>query len=161
MVKKTFKEIRTFNSVVDQLFRKNGNFAMTKMGYAIGKISDNQIAKILKEYNEKRDKLFTDMVWKKQVDLALVDKETGAVLKAPEGSDRPFLFDREGLKKTADNETAFQEEWNKQFEVFDNKDFEIDPHYVTDIPKDLTPIEIDALTGFVIEPEGDKVKKAK
>lgn len=149
---KTFKQIRAFNLAVDSYLARDKNNAQTKMGYALKKISENQINKITKEYQKLYNDLHHEMVWKKQVDLALTDKITGAVMTAAKGSDRPFLFDKEGLKETVGNERAFNETFSVKSDEFDAREFAIEPHYIKDIPEDLTSVEKEAFVGFVIEP---------
>lgn len=154
MNKVSFKQVRMFNISVGTFYARNPDGKRTKLGYAIDKVANGEINKILKDYNAAKDSLYSKMVWQKQVDLALTDPVTKAVLEAPKGSDRPFLFDKEGLKQTVDNEKAFEKAVITMFEDYDKKEFDIDPHYVTDLPHDLTLDEIDNFRGFVIAPNG-------
>jgi len=149
---KTFKEVRMFNLSTETYLARENN-TQTKLGYAIKKIAQDQISKIAAEYQKSYTDLQSKMVWEKQVDFALTDKVTGAILTSPNGSARPFLFDKEGLKGVVAAEKAFIEEFNKQSEEFDNKEFDIVPYYITDLPADLTAVEKEAFTGFVIKDE--------
>lgn len=142
-----------FNISVGTFYARNPDGKRTKLGYAIDKIANGKINQILKDYNAAKDELYSKMVWQKQVDLALTDPVTKAVLESPKGSDRPFLFDKEGLKQTVENEKAFEKAVITMFEEYDKKEFDIDPYYATDIPSDLTLDEIENFKGFVITPD--------
>jgi hypothetical protein len=150
---KTFKQIRHFNIAADSFYKRDPKNSQTKLGYAINKLSDVQIANVIKEYQKTYGDLFSEMVEKKHIDHALTDKITGALLTSPKGSDRPFLFDKEGLKQVITAEKAFKETWEKEAEAFDLKEFDIKPHITGVVPEDLTDQEKEGFAGFVIEEE--------
>lgn len=153
MEKKTFADIRNFNVQTDVFVKRNPVHINTKLGYAIKKISNGQIGKIVKDYQNAYTGLYFDMVEKRQVDLALTDKATGAILNAPQGSQRPYLFTPENLKLLMEAEREFRAASEKLMEEWDAKEFDITPHYAVETPEDLTEAEKAAFTGFVIAPE--------
>lgn len=153
VVNKTFKEVRGFNMAVASFLQRGTENGQTKLGYAITKISNGQIQTILKEYQYAYQEAFYDKVTRVQVDNALTDKVTDAVLLAPKGSDRPYMYDKTGLNTVIKAERDFNTYWDAQLPIWDLKGFEIEPHYAVELPKDLTEDEIEAFIGFVIAPK--------
>lgn len=148
---KTFKEIRDFNMIAGTFLRK-GNNMQSKLGYAIKKISDVQIKNIVKGYQDERGEDYYNSVEKIAIDAALVDKDTKAILNAPKGSDRPFLYDKAGLTRLIDAERGYNKKWEIKLDEWDLKTFELDTFYVTDVPIDLNEEEVNTMKGFVIDP---------
>lgn len=154
MVKKTFEQVRTFNMAVDRFLRAKPTNEQTKLGYAIRKVSEGSIKKIVKEYQQDYTGRYYNDVETAQIDNALTDKETKAVLASPKGSDRPYQYDKEGLKKVMIAERKFAditapailEEWDK-------KEFDIESHFAAELPDDLTLDQFEAFLGFAIDPE--------
>ena len=147
---KTFKQCRQFNMAAASFNQRAGN-PQTKLGYAIAKISNGQIKNIMNEYRKIYGKLYFDNLEKKQIDLALIDKVTGAVLTAPQGSERRYQYDKEGLMQIIQAEREFNDMIQEESEKYDLKEFAIEPFYVTDIPEDLLESEVEGFKGFVIE----------
>lgn len=150
-MKKTFKDIRQFNIAVETWARQKPENLQTKLGYAMKRVTDNSVAKAIKEYQSAYQEAFYENVERVHVDHALTDPTTKAILTAPQGSQRPYLYDKEGMKIVMDAERKFNsvtapallEEW-------DNKEFEIDPYIATELPDDLSDEMKDALKGFVL-----------
>lgn len=152
MSTKTFAEIRKFNIEAGNFInKKDVNNGSTKLGYAIKKISEGKVAKAIKEYQAAHQEAYYDSVQRKQVDFALTDKTTQAVLLAPKGSERPYQYDKEGLLNVMKAEASFSAVSENLLEEFDKKEFEIEPHYAVDLPEDLTDEQKEAFKGFVIE----------
>lgn len=150
-IKKTFKEVLAFNQAAGQFMQRNPANAQTKLGYAVKKISEVQIKNIIADYQKDQSKNWYDAVGKKQIDLALTDKATGAVLTAPKDSERPYLYDKKGLLEIKEIEQAYSVDAEKFFEEYQTKEFEVEPHYAVEVPEDITPNELEAFKGFVLE----------
>jgi len=151
MIKKSFKEIRNFNATVNTYFKRVPEVVNTKLGYAIKKISETEIKKVLEKYQETYQNLFHNELEKKQIDLALTDIKTGAILFTPKGSDRPYQYDKKGLLAIIEVERNFNKLIQKMNEDFDEREFEIESFIVTDVPKNLLENEVEAFSGFVIK----------
>jgi len=151
MIKKTFKEVRELNVAISQYFKRISTAEQTKLGYALKRISDTEIKKVLGEYREAYDKLAFENLEKPAIELALVDKVTGAVLMAPKGSERVYQYNKENLVKVMEVEKNFQKIANDLIDDFDKKEFDIEPYLVKEIPEDLLPKEVEAFKGFVLE----------
>ena len=151
-VTKTFDDIIQFTVAATTFNKKNPVNAQTKLGYAIQKLSGGQLQKINEEFGAERQKLWEEMVGMKQIDLALTDKATGAVLTAPKDSDRKYLYDKAGLKEIMKVEKEFSDKLDALFNEFKVKEYELEPHYAVELPEGLTEDEIKVFTGFVIAP---------
>lgn len=147
---KTFKQIREFNIASDEFLKAKPENEHTKLGYAIKRVSDVSIAKILKDYQGEYQEAYYEKVQKVHIDQALTDKTTGAILTAPAGSDRPYLNSKEGLKIIMESEMSFKKYWDSQLEEWDKKEFEIIPYIAVEIPDDLSDSQKESLAGFVI-----------
>jgi hypothetical protein len=150
-MKKTFKQIREFNIASEGFMKRNPTNMQTKLGYALKRVSEKSISKAAKEYSNAYSESYYTNVEKIQIDNALTDKVTGAILAAPKDSERPYLYDKEGLKAVMEAENRFSKETAQALlEEFDSKEFEIDPFLAKELPEDLTDEEIEAFKGFVI-----------
>jgi hypothetical protein len=150
MIKKTFEEVRKFNIAADGFLRKSPTNIQTKLGYAIDKISGGQLKKIISDYQKDYAEKYFEQVQKKQIDLALTDKTTGAVLANPKNAGRPYEYDKAGLMEIIKIERDFASNWEAELEAWDKKEFDIEPHFAVEIPEDLTDNEKEAFKGFVI-----------
>lgn len=146
----TFDKIIKFNSAADNFFKRKPTNIQTKLGYAINKIVESDIKSIIVEYQKQRGKLWYEHVGKKEIDLALTDKATGAVLSAPKGSDRAYMYDKNGLKALIEAEKEFDEVAEKFFEEYKLKEFNVEPHIASVLPDDLSDMDKEAFAGFVI-----------
>jgi hypothetical protein len=155
-MKKTFKQVQEFNNAVNSFMTRNEINKETKLGYAIIKISNGAIKKILREYQLAYQELYYEKVQRVHIDAALTDKVTGAVLQTPRGSERPYMYDAAGLKAVMECERAFVKEGELFLDAWNEKEFEFEPHYAVEVPEDITPSEKEAFTGFVIAPEEEK-----
>ncbi len=104
-------------------------------------------------YSDEKGESYYQNVEKKSIDLALTDKITGAILTAPKGSDRPFLYSPKGLQDLYAAERVWDKLWKEKMVEWDSKEMEFEPFYVSDIPLNVTEDEIDTFKGFVINPE--------
>lgn len=160
-IKVTFKQVREFNIAVDGYFARDKAAEFTKLGYAIKRISEVQIKNILQEYQKEWQDVKYENVDKKQVEYALSDKVTGAVLTSAPGSARPYLYDKAGLQAVMQAERAFGPIAEKLLEEWDLREFDLKPYIATEIPKDLKSSEIEAFSSFVIDAkDADKMLKA-
>lgn len=158
---KTFKEIREFNMAANRFYSMNPKAIQTKLGYAIKKVIEGSVTDITKEYNKVQSKVYYDNVQVIQIDNALTDKETGAIIMAEKGSEREFTYNKEGLKACMKAEKDYVEnllppliaEW-------DVKEFDIDPYYAFEIPSDLPQDMQESFEGFVIGPD-TKISESK
>lgn len=155
MSKKTFKDVLAFNQAAGSFNKRNPANGQTKLGYAVKKISESQIKQIIADYQKDQSKNWYDAVGKKQIDLALTDKATGAVLTAPKDAERPYLFDKKGLLEIKEIEQKYTEDARVFFDEYCKKEFDIEHHYTTEIPEDITPDELEAFKGFVVELDKD------
>jgi hypothetical protein len=156
ITKKTFAQIRAFNIAVGA-FAKNPVNMETKLGYAIKRVADKSLSGPLKEYQNHYMGQYYNDVEKVQIDNALTDKETGAILKAPEGSEHPYLYNAEGLKKVREAELKFEAETAPAIlKEWDIKEFDIETYYATELPYDLSTELVEAVTGFAIK-EGQEI----
>lgn len=153
MTKKTFEEIRKFNLTVGEYFRADATKARenTKLGYAIKRVSEKEIEPILVEYRNEHAEKYYDEVTRTQVDNALTDKATGAILENAQGSERPYKYDKEGLLAVMKAERHFQEVTSKELLAeWDKKEFDITGYVATEIPEDLTDEQKEVFSGFVL-----------
>jgi hypothetical protein len=150
-MKKTFKDIRFFNLSAQGFLKKDPANLQTKLGYAIQKLSEGDIKKVITEYSNEYQGLYYENVEKVQVNEALTDKATGAILNAPKDADRPYQYSKEGLLAVMKAEKEFQKIVEKFNEDYDAKEFEISPFIVTEVPEDLDEVTIKAFEGFVLE----------
>ena len=150
-MKKTFKQVREFNQVSGVLLQKNPEMAQTKLGYAIKRLGETEIKRVLREYQEKYQEMHFNEMEKPAIDLALVDPATQAILLTPRGSDREYQYNKEGLIAVKKLEMNFQKLANNLMDEFDEKEFDIEPFYITDVPETLTEDEVEKFKGFVIE----------
>lgn len=155
MVKKTFAEVRKFNMAVDRFLRAKPTNEQTKLGYALKKVSEGSIKKVVKEYQHAYTEKYYNDVESVQIDNALTDKTTGAILTAPKGADRPYLYTPENLKKVMVAERKFADITSQALlDEWDVKEFEIDAHFASEIPSTVSPEDIECFTGFAVDPAG-------
>lgn len=151
---KTFQEIRTFNGAAEGFLKRNPRHIQTNLGYAVDKVNNAGVSKALREYQRAYSELWHESLEKPMIDCAMTDKQTGVVLTTPKGSDYPYQFDKENLKKVKKLERTFGEVlMPKLNEEWDAKEFEINSHFASILPADLTPKEGDAFKGFCIDPD--------
>lgn len=150
---KTFRQVRDFNQAVNSFTQRNPDNANTKLGYAIKKISEVQIKNIVQGYQKEYTELYYENVERIQVDQALTNPATQAVLTAERGSDRPFLYSKEGLLVVMKAEKGFGAVAEELLAKWDLKEFDITPHVAVEVPEDLLANEKEAFSGFVITEE--------
>jgi len=151
MITKKFSEVRAFNLASNGFLGKNPTNVQTKLGYAIKRLAESEeFKKCLSDYRVAYNEAGFNAVESVQIENALTDKETKAVLLSPKGSDRPYMFDKEGLKKVMIAERKWEDVGSVAFLAdYDQKEFEFSNYMATEIPE-LTQSEIDAFKGFVI-----------
>lgn len=127
-MKTSWQRIAKFARAV-QIYHGEEANKQTKLGYAIKRVT-SQLEKIQTDYLQRRDDI--------SIDNAAVDSN-GVLLTETDGR---FRFTPEKLKTR-----------NKQWrELDESAEFEIEPHFVSDIPE-LTDDVREAFTGFVIKEE--------
>ena len=130
---KTFKEIVDFNRYAANFLRRNDN---TKAGYAIKRLLEKQFSSHFDDYNQELEF--------KRIDLALTDKETGAILTNKVSGGRNYQYTPVSLKKLIQEEDAILKKWNL-------KNIEFESWFVTELPKDITDQEKEAFKDFIIK----------
>lgn len=133
-MKKTFKELKKLNGTYIDLVKEHPSINNTKFGYAWNKFFNKNLEPIFKEYNS--------ILIGLSAENGLTDKETGEILMTNMG--RGFKFSKEGFKKLIEAENKLEEEWN-------SKEYEIEPYFTSDIPKDLNFIQLEEFEGFIIK----------
>jgi len=135
-MKKTFRELNRFSSVVKNFINKKPAILETKFGYAIKRFEELSLTNLYQDYNSA-----LGMV---RIDHALTDKVTGALIKDPT-SQRGFAYDKEGMKGVIRAEQAIEKEWAE-------KEFDVTPYVckAENVPKGLTDEEIECFAGLVM-----------
>jgi len=132
-MKKTYKQLREANEIINILFVKNKDIEKTKFGYACIKFIKKNFSPIFTEMQEK----LTDF----RVENALTDEKTKEILYTSDGKN--YKFDREGLKKVIE----FNRKLEKEYEA---KEFDVESYIAKkDIPE-LTEDETEILKGLII-----------
>lgn len=127
---KTFKEIVTYINVGSTI---NTEYKGTKIEYAYNKVA-SKLIKHIEDYNNEIEDV--------NIENCSVD-EKGVIVYDIVGNSRQYRFTKENLRKKRKEIALLYEKWN-------DKEFEIVPHIVSEIPETL-PTEIkDILTGFII-----------
>lgn len=149
---KTLEQIFIFNETAKKAANKHSK--TSKVMIAIGEVA-KQTDVIIQEFQKNRESFFRKELWEKQLELALVDKDTGAVLFAPAGSAREFLFDKQGLKKVIEIEEAVNNAWATKVEELIAVEHEISPVFIgTGIH--LSDLEFNAFKGFIIPEDANR-----
>jgi hypothetical protein len=123
----TWRALQLFAANADVYLAGRSNLE-SKIAYAINRVRDQTT-----KYAEQLQTQMLDV----EIDLCVVD-EKDVITRDTAGN---LQFTREGLK----------ERNRRQRELLDQT-IEIDPFYVSAVPNDLTPAQLDAFTGFVIPP---------
>lgn len=131
-IKKTIEELFEANAVVSNLYAKDESLKLTKFGYAWDMFVKKTFQPQLDLMNEKKGLL--------EVEFALTDKTTGALLKEASGI---YQYDKDGMKKLMEARTKMFKEWNKSEITFE-------PYICKEVPKVLTDEQKDILKGIVI-----------
>jgi hypothetical protein len=135
-VKKTFKQARDFNALANTLLSVRPEYFHTKLGYAIKKVQESLIS-INKQYLKELDCI--------RIDHALTDSNKAVLLNSDKQAERPYMYDKAGLKKVKEEEENLLASW-------DEKEISVSVYYATEIPEKLEQDIIDSLRGFVIDP---------
>lgn len=134
-MKKTFKQIREFANYGGAVIERHPG---TKISYAIKKVLE-KLSKIVNEYN--------DMVEDINIDHCFADDngviEYDLTKNNAGGEIRHYRFTKEELKKKNKADRKLLDEWA-------DKKFDVDPHYATKIPDNLTTDEKECFEGFVL-----------
>jgi len=128
-MKTTYENVSLFLNVAQSWLSRDREHRNTKMGYAIMRISI-RANKLMDRFREKRDDL--------DIDFCATD-DNGIVRRNAQGE---LEYTKEDLK-------ARDQARRKLF----RSEVEIEPYYATELPSDLTPIEAEAFSGFVIREE--------
>lgn len=153
---KTFKEIRRFNSFATSI-AKSPEQTHTKLGYATRKVAES-VVKILQEYQIEYNKIYFEEVESVQIDNALTDPKTGALLVNEKLPEHPYLYTAEGKKKVMLAERNFEDVSGPNLiDFWDKKEFEITPFYISEFPVALNDQQIEIFSGFIIDPENPPI----
>lgn len=134
MIKKTFKELNSLNSLYGVLVQTQEGFKDTKLGYALKRFSEKNLVDIFTKFND----ALQDM----RIDNALADEKTGAILYQEGGKE--FQYSKDGLKKVLKLSREITAEWEK-------KEFEVEPFICKDLKGvTLTDEDKEILAGLVI-----------
>ncbi len=140
-MEKTFKEIRTFNIYAAVVMARHMG---TKLSYAIKKVSER--FDVLSDYNTELEDLRIDNCCTDDKGVIEYDLTKGA-----NGEDiRHYRYTKETLKAKKKQERELLKNWNERV-------FEVDSYFATEIPNDLIEEEISALEGFVLKKGETKV----
>lgn len=131
-MKITFQKLLDIDGAVASLYKKNPDLKLGKFGHNYSKFYKNYIKPALAEYQEEIKSI--------QIDHALVNEKTKALLISTSG--RGFEYDKEGLKAVIKAENKFTEE-------FSNKEFDIEPIQIKDLPV-LDEEQVELFTGILI-----------
>ena len=138
---KTFTEIQLFNSYGNTVLQRHPN---TKIAYAIKKVTD-KTAELAEELSNELADIDLNHCYTNQEGVIEYD-----IVKDHHGNEiRQYKFTKEAKREKIEKERELVKKWK-------NRTFDIKPYFATEIPKDLTDDEREALTGFVME---DNVKK--
>jgi len=127
-MKITFKKVNELLQLTGNYIARNPN---TKLTYAMKKVYKDSLAKPLDTFKEAVEDL--------RIDNCLTDEKTGAILKDDKGQ---YQYTKEGTKAFKVAAKALQEKW-------DEKEIEVTPFIVKEIPE-LSQEEIEAFTGIFI-----------
>jgi hypothetical protein len=137
-LKMTFKQMKNFNHIWNEMVRFQPSLAETKLGYAFKRFFTKNIEPIFEEYNG-----HIAMV---RIENALEHKDTKAVLTKDDvrTGGRGFEYSKDGLKAVIKAEIDLAKEW-------DPKEYEVEPYISKDVPKKvLSEEQVEAFTGFII-----------
>lgn len=141
-MKKTFEEIRRF-SIFGGIVKQKHN--QSKMAYAITKV--NNKLKMVSDYNEKVEDIQIDNCNTNEEAVIVYD-----ITKDGNGKEiRHYQFKKEKHKNKVKEERELWKNW-------ENKEFDIEPYFGEEIPKDISSEEREALEGFVIKCVSTKTK---
>lgn len=133
-MKKTFKDLLEADLVVGALYEKNPTLKDTKFGYAWTRFYTKNIEPTRKEMNEE--------LMDARVEYALTDTKTLALV-LDEKSRTGYAHSKDDFKKLLTQE-------RKIFDSYTKKEIEVEPHISSEIPKDITEIELESLKGLVL-----------
>jgi|SRR5580765_2931033 len=117
-----------FNNTADRYLAHNGTD--TKLRYAIGRVQNQ-----LRTLQEQLQARLTDI----EIDCCEVD-EKGIITRDAQGN---LQFTREGLKRRN----------QLQADVLKEEIFEVEPHFVEELPQDIGAVEQAIFTGLVFRPD--------
>lgn len=159
MITKTFEQVRMFNITANAFIKANPYNQQTKLGYAIKKLANStEFKKCLADYRAEFSEAGFNAVEAVQIENALTDEKTKAILLTPKGSDRPYMYDKEGLKKVMIAERKWEDVGSVEFlAAWDKKEFQFEPYLASEIPV-LSADEVEAFKGFVIPEETEYVE---
>lgn len=148
MITKTFKEIKEFSGMANMYILKNPN---NKLSYALEKVGRLGLNDILTQRELELKKIKNRIVGNAQLENALTDKVTGAIIFAPKDSGREFEFGPGGLK--AMNLANEQYEYEKESFIteYNKRTFEIEEYIISEIPENLSLTELEIFKDFVIK----------
>jgi len=124
----TWERLFDFMEIAGAWLAKDKANENTKLGYAIQQRMQPRLKKAVNKYNSRRQDI--------AIEYAVTDDK------------KHILKDERGeYIDTVESATAKKARWEK---LYEEGTYEIEPYFATELPEDLTDIEVEALTGFVI-----------
>jgi len=134
---KTFKHLSELDKNVGYLYGVTPSLGETKFGYAYKRFVEKNYKKIYQDY--------VNEITFIRIDNALEDQETKMVLRSKEDS-RGFQYSKEGLKAVIKAEQDLDASWEQ-------KEFEVEPFIVKELPFALTENLKELMFGLLIDDE--------
>ncbi len=128
-IKVTWERLFEFVEISGLWLAKDPKNADTKLGYALQQRMQPRVKKAGTKYNSLREDI--------AIEYAVTDDKKH-ILKDERGS----------YIDTVESAKAKKARWEK---LYEEGTYEIEPYFATEIPEGLTDIEIEAMTGFVIQ----------
>lgn len=155
-MKTTNQKLMDFLNEAERWGKKNPRHRDTKLGYAIEKIRKKVLTalKPITDLDEKRNEDLEDA----SVEFALTDKDTKAyihdITKDKDGNEiQNFCYTKEDMKSRNEKCRKINKKHKEEVDALRDGAVEFeDSYYATELPGDLSEIEREAFTGFVIKP---------
>ena len=134
---KTFKQIREFNQYASAILRRH---PISKISYSLKKVLKK--LKMVEDYNNELEDIRVECCYTNNKGVIEYD-----ITKDSSGNEvRHYKYTKEDMKQRLHRMRELVEQWN-------NKTFEVNPYFVTEVPDDITMDEREALLGFVLVAE--------
>jgi len=136
-MKKTYAQLKEIDEVVGGLYGKNPKLRDGKFGYAYNRFVTKNVKPLVDEMQEK--------IMDCRVENAMVDEKTKELLYDRAGGEQNKLY-----KYTKEGMKTFMEETRKITKEFDEKEVEIIPFFVSDVPE-MMEEEKEILKGCLVK----------
>jgi len=132
----TYKELNEVVRVANFIMQTAKDVAGTKFEYAFSKFTKTNYKELAEAYNDE----LADI----RIDHALEDSETKAILKDESEKGRGFMYSKKGLKDVIKAERDLDKKYDK-------KEVEVEPYISSYVPKKMSQLQTEILTGFLIK----------